>query len=476
MNDISNNIKKVMIVFLICFLGLFMYITYFEIFVGPKIVSSQYNRRIWAKKNEVLRGTIYDRNNKEITKSIRIDAKTQKRQYIGGEAFAHVLGYINPQYGITGIERRYDEQLSSTDFKEDIKNIFKIEQDEVKEKYGNNLKTSLDFNLQQKAYELLGDKKGAIVALNPKTGEVLALVSKPSYNPNNLKEIWQDVNKNENRPLLNRATSGLYPPGSIFKVVTSASALQNIDGLMSKIFVDNGSLVFNETQSLKNYGGAALGSINFRTAFIRSSNVVFGQLGLDLGNKSLKKTAEDFYFNKDIPSPDIAIENSRFPVLKSYEKGNIAQSAIGQASLLATPMEMALVSSTIANDGIMMKPYIVKEVVNNKGITIDKKDPESLGEIISKDVATIIKDLMEAVVSEGTGGNAAVEGIRVCGKTGTADHKEGGYGYLPHSWFMGFAPYEDPQIAIAVIVEEGGQGGGIASQIASQIIRTALYK
>ncbi|BDR68240.1 beta-lactamase [Clostridium tetani] len=476
MKDISNNIKKIMMVFLICFLGLFMYITYFEISVGPKIVSSQYNRRIWAQKNKVLRGSIYDRNNKEISKSSRIDEKSQKRQYIGGEAFAHVLGYINPQYGITGIERRYDEQLSNTDIKEDIKSIFKIEKDENKEKYGNNLKTSLDFNLQQKAYELLGDKKGAVVALNPKTGEVLALVSKPSYNPNNLKEIWGDINKNENRPLLNRATSGLYPPGSIFKVVTAASALQNIDGLMSKVFIDNGALVFNERQSLKNYGGAAFGSINFRTAFIRSSNVVFGQLGLDLGNSKLKKTSEDFYFNKDINSSDIAIENSQFPTLKSNEKGNIAQSAIGQASLLATPMEMALVSSTIANDGVMMKPYIVKEIVNKKGIAIDKKKPEALGEIVSKDVANIIKDLMASVVSEGTGGNAAVQGIRVCGKTGTADHKEGGYGYSPHSWFMGFAPYENPQVAVAVIVEEGGQGGGISSRIASQIIRTALYK
>lgn len=476
MNDISNNIKKVMIVFLMCFLGLFIYITYFEVSVGPKIVSSQYNRRIWAQKNKVLRGSIYDRNNKEISKSVRIDSKTQKREYIGGEAFAHVLGYINPQYGITGIERRYDEQLSNTDIKEDIKSIFKIEKDEDKEKYGSNLKTSLDLKLQQKSYELLGEKKGAIVALNPKTGEVLALVSKPSYDPNNLKAIWADINKNENRPLLNRATSGLYPPGSIFKVVTTASALQNIDGLMNRGFQDEGALVFNEKQSLKNYGGVAFGNIDFRTAFIRSSNVVFGQLGLDLGNSKLKKTSEDFYFNKDIHSSDIAIENSIFPTLKNNEKGNIAQSAIGQASLLTTPMEMALVSSTIANNGVMMKPYIVKEVVNKKGEVIDKKDPQSMGQIVSQDVSGIIKDLMAAVISEGTGGNAAVEGIKVCGKTGTADHKEGGYGYSPHSWFMGFAPYEDPQIAIAVIVEEGGQGGGIASRIASQVIRTALYK
>lgn len=476
MNDISNNIKKVMIVFLMCFLGLFIYITYFEVSVGPKIVSSQYNRRIWAQKNKVLRGSIYDRNNKEITKSVRIDSKTQKREYIGGEAFAHVLGYINPQYGITGIERRYDEQLSNTDLKEDIKSIFKIEKDKDEEKYGSNLKTSLDLKLQQKTYELLGEKKGAVVALNPKTGEILALVSKPSYNPSNLKAIWADINKNENRPLLNRATSGLYPPGSIFKVVTTASALQNIDGLMNRGFQDEGALVFNEKQSLKNYGGVAFGNINFRTAFIRSSNVVFGQLGLDLGNSKLKKTSEDFYFNKDIHSSDIAIENSIFPTLKNNEKGNIAQSAIGQASLLTTPMEMALVSSTIANNGVMMKPYIVKEVVNKKGKVIEKKDTQSMGQIISQDVSSIIKDLMAAVISQGTGGNAAVEGIKVCGKTGTADHKEGGYGYSPHSWFMGFAPYEDPQIAIAVIVEEGGQGGGIASRIASQVIRTALYK
>ena len=189
-------------------------------------------------------------------------------------------------------------------------------------------------------------------------------------------------------------------------------------------FQDNGKLVFNSREALKNYNGEILGNLNFRGAYVHSSNVVFGTLGIDLGNDALKETAEKFYFNKDIPAIGLTIENSKFPSYKSNEKGNIAQSAIGQSEVLATPMEMALVASTVANDGIMMEPMLVKEILSSKGKSLKKLEPKRLEEMMSKETARTMKDLMRGVVAEGTGTNAAISGIAVCGKTGTADHDE----------------------------------------------------
>ncbi len=473
--DISSNIKKVLTVFLVCFMGLISYITYFEMAIGPKIVDSPNNRRLWVKRNEVLRGTIYDRNMKPLTKSERVSSEFQKIEYTGGPMFSHVLGYMSVKYGLTGLERKYDSELMSTDIQDNLINFIKSK-GKTEEKVGHGLKTTLDYNVQKVAYDALGDNKGAAVALNPKTGEVIAIVSKPSYDPNKLEEIWKDINKDKNIPLLNRATSGLYPPGSTFKVVTAISALENIQGINYRSFQDNGSIQIGKDYSLSNYNGESFGTISFRNAFVHSSNVVFGSLGLELGNKKLKDTAEKLYFNKETPTDGISLEKSQFPSLRVYDKGSIAQSAIGQSSVLSTPMEMALVASTVANNGVMMRPHLVKEVLNSKGNLIKTIPEESNGEVISKSTANIVKDLMRDVVSEGTGRNAAVDGAQVCGKTGTADHNGTNKGEAAHSWFIGFAPYDNPQVAVAVIVENGGQGGIAAANIASNIISQSLKK
>ncbi|URZ05122.1 peptidoglycan D,D-transpeptidase FtsI family protein [Clostridium felsineum] len=482
MNNISSSIKKVLFIFLVIFFVTISYITYFELIVSPKIVNNTDNKRLWAKRNEVLRGTIYDRNKKPLTKSERVNTLTQKREYTGGEVFSHILGYVNPQYGITGLENKYDQYLMGAEdetigqyFTKLIKNKGKVSEED---KRGEDLVTTLDYNVQQTAYNLLGDNKGAVVVLNPKTGEILASVSKPSYDPNAdaLKANWSTLNSDPNRPLLNRAVSGLYPPGSTFKTITATSALQNIPGIQSMTFDDPGVLTFNSRESLRDFEGESFGEIGFKRAYVLSSNVVFGKIGLQLGNDKLRQTAEAFYFNKDIPCDGIVIDKSKFPTLKSYEKGNMAQSAIGQASVLATPMQMALVASTVANNGVMMKPHVVNEIISPNGDKIKTFDPESIGTVMSKDNAATMKDLMKTVVEDGTGINAAIDGVQVSGKTGTADHKENGKDAPPHSWFIGFAPYDNPQVAIAVIVEDGGQGGKAAATIASKVIQTALPK
>jgi cell division protein FtsI/penicillin-binding protein 2 len=265
MNDFRNSVKKVMVVFLFCFIALISYIAYFQAFRAPDIAAQQGNKRLWAKRNEVLRGTIYDRNGTALTTGAKTGTLTQSRQYISGDLYVHALGYVNQKYGLTGLEESYDEELSSyssvqTGLRSFLQNFtldslkqgFKTRGEE-ENKVGNGVITTLDPTLQKIAYDALGDDRGAVVALDPKTGEVLAMVSKPTYDPNNLDAAMAEANagKAENSPLINRAIGGLYPPGSTFKTITTSSALGNISGARFKTFQDNGKIQFNATQSLE---------------------------------------------------------------------------------------------------------------------------------------------------------------------------------------------------------------------------------
>lgn len=485
MKDLSNSIKKVLVVYLFLILALISYIAYFQVFKAPDIAAKQSNKRILAKSNEVLRGTIYDRNQNPLTASQGKDALTQVREYKGGELYAHVLGYINSQYGATGLEYKYSSELTNyrnITLKSFVKSLNVVEafnnRGKKEEKIGNDLVTTLDGNVQKAAYDALGDAKGAVVVLNPKTGEVLAMVSKPSFDPNKLEEVIPKANAMayDDSPLINRAVMGMYPPGSTFKIITLASALENISGVTSRTFNDNGKIVFNKDYSLNNLNGTAYGNLSLKQALAVSSNVVFGGLALELGNDKLKKTAEKFDFNKDIPTDGFGLENSRFPTLKDYEKGNIAQSGIGQGAVLATPMQMALVASTIANDGVMMEPKLVNEVINKDGELISKIGSKTVKNVISKDTSATIKEYMKYLVDDRLSRDwkYVFNGTGAAGKTGTADYNVNGKSQVPHSWFIGFAPADNPKVALAVIIENGGAGGGKAAQAAGKIFKSAL--
>lgn len=463
MNNIQNSIKKVMTVFLLLFLALISYISFNALFKSDMAINSVYNKRNQAERDKVLRGTIYDRNMTALTKGEKTGEFSQTREYVGEEAFAHVVGYYDIKYGMSGIEKKFDEQLSGKSYS--IKNFFGPKDES---RVGNNVVTTLDYKLQKAAYDILGDRKGSIVALNPNTGEVLAMVSKPAFNPNNLEEDWLDLSQNENTPFLNRAVSGLYPPGSSFKIITAISSLENISEVKSRIFKDNGKIIFNKNESLENYNGKVFGDIDLEEAFYRSSNVVFGELAMELGS-SLRETAEKFCFNKDIPSRTLTIDNSRFPEYNSYEKGNIAQSGIGQSGVLSTPIEMALVGATIANNGVMMEPNVVNKITDSTGKVIKTYEPKEIATVTSEENAKIIQKYMKEVVNKGTGSSAKVWGVQVAGKTGTADTDSGDK--VPHSWFVGFAPYENPEIAFAIISEEGGNDKYSSAAMAQKLVK-----
>ena len=467
MNNLQKNIKNVMIVFLLLFVVLISYMSYSTLFKSEAALNSVYNKRNEAEKNRVLRGTIYDRDMNALTTGEKTGEFSQTRQYVGGVAFSHVVGYSDVKYGSSGIEKKFDKELSGQSVNT-IKDIFSDKKAE--NRVGNHVVTTLNSQLQQRAFEILGNRKGSVVALNPKTGEVLAMVSKPSFDANTIQENFETLSQQGDTPFLNRAVSGLYPPGSTFKVVTAISALENMTDITNRTFNDEGKISFNSSEYLENYKGYANGSIDLRTAFLKSSNVVFGTLAMELENNKLKETAEKFLFNKDIPSSTITIDNSIFPEYKSDEVGNIAQSGIGQSGVLASPIEMALVASTIANKGVMMEPNIVKEIISPEGKVVKNYEAKEATTVTTPENASLLKEYMKAVVNEGTGQAAKLWGVQVSGKTGTADHDSGDKD--PHTWFIGFAGYDEPEIAFAIIAEEGGNDSFNASSMAKELMKT----
>lgn len=488
MNDLAKSVKHIMVVFLFCFIALISYMTYFQIFKAPELANDSGNLRLWAKRNEVLRGTIYDRDQNPLTKSERKDTLTQKREYVDGELYANILGYCDERYGITGLEKSFDTELSNyNSFSTGLRNLFKdFDLKKLKEewkgeedkKVGNGIVTTLDPNIQKVAFDALGDNKGAVVALDPKTGEVLAMVSKPTYNPNNLEAAMNEANASDgsDSKLINRAINGTYPPGSIFKTITAAAALETDPAVATKTFNDTGKISFPDGTSLNNYGNEVLGNINLKEAYRLSSNAVFGQLAIDMGNTTLKEYAEKFGFNSRMPGIGLDISQSIFPTLQDYQKGEIAQTGIGQGAVLTTPMEMALMAATVANDGVLMQPKLVNKVVDKDGNTVEEIQNKVLkSDVIKPETATTLRDYMGNLVQKNLYRWPDLNGTNAGGKTGTADYTlPNGELAVPHGWFVAVAPLDNPQVAVAVIVENGGLGATKAADVASKVVREAV--
>lgn len=489
MNDLKKNVTKVMIVFLFLFIALISYIAYFQVFKAYNIAHKQGNRIVWAQRNSVLRGTIYDRNMNPLTKSVRTGPLSQKVEYPYGGIFAHPIGYMSERFGVTGLEATFDKQLSTynstrTDLKtlmdnfswQNLKDMF-FQRNNKSNQVGNSVVTTLDTKVQEAVVKAFGNHKGGAVAIDPKTGQVLAMVSMPTFNPNDLAAEMARANKieQENKnlpdpgsPLVNRAINGLFPPGSTFKIVTTTSALNNIPGVGSEIFHDTGEIKFPDGQVLHNNDYEVDGNIDLRRAFVLSSNVVFGTLAMQLQNPKLRQTAEMFGFNEQIPAIGFAMTPSQFPKYDSWQIGLIAQSGIGQAGVLASPMQMALVAGTVANNGVMMEPKLVNKIINQQGQTVQSFSNQEYRRVMSQSDAATIKSYMTSLVENNMAGGywSFFKGYDVAAKTGTATHD----GKAPDSWLEGFAPANDPKIAFAVCVEDAGYGAGAASDVAGAML------
>ncbi len=460
---LNKRIIVVMTAVLALFLIIVIYLTYFTVFMAPDIINSNYNQRIWEKEERILRGKIYDRSGVIIAESKETD-DGQKRIYPFGSLYAHTVGYNSRTYGKTNIELEFNGYLLKT---QSVINVLKNEKSDFSK--GANLSLTLDNGMTQLAAKLMGNDNGSVVAVNPVTGEVYCLYSNPSFDPNENKliENWDKLTEDENAPFFARATQGLYAPGSTFKVVSAAAGIGK--GFEEFTTDDEGKTNVGGKE-FKNAGGKAYGIIGMEDAIRVSSNVYFTELSSKIGNDAFRKTARDFFVTRKVPF-DIGTKASELD-FEDFDKAELASVSIGQGKLQVSPFNMALVACAVANGGVIMKPYMVEEAFYDNGESIYNASTDTLSRAIDRESAVMLTEYMKACVASGTGTAARVSGISVAGKTGTAENEKAG---KTHAWFIGFAPADNPQIAICVMKEYSGRGGGsVCAPIAGKIINYAL--
>lgn len=457
-STLNKRLVFVMIFFVILFMFLTLYLVYFQLFKAKAIADDSHNRRLWLNEDLVKRGSIYDRNGNVLAYSQKDESGKQVRIYNYPESSAPVTGYSSTTYGKTGIEKSYNKELlaiSGENFSQFRKMV-------VKNDTGNDLHLSIDQNIQNIIFNYLKGYKGSCVVMNPSTGQVLAMVSTPSFNPNTLDNDWNNLIQTTDGRLVNRATQGLYRPGSAFKIVTAASILDN---KIDTGYNDEGSEIV-QGYEIKNYGDQVFGSLDLRGAFINSANTYFANKAINLGKDELAKTSESFAFNKDYKF-DLDKNKSVIP-FKDLNEADLAMTGFGYGKTQVTPLHMTMVTSAIANNGLMMKPRIVDKITNKEGDTVFEAEEELLSKATSEKTANTIRDLMVEVVNSGTGRAAYLDWVQLAGKTGTADKADGNI----DAWFVGFAPAYEPKIAFAIVIEDSqGTGGEVAAPIAGNIIR-----
>jgi peptidoglycan glycosyltransferase len=441
------------------FVGLAAYYGYFLFTKSDTVINNSYNSRLDSFADRVVRGEIRSSDGRVIAQT-NVDGEGKEfRVYPYDSLFAHVVGYSSN--GKTGIEALSNFYLLTSHVNM-LEQVFN-ELSSVKNK-GDNVVTTLDLDIQKAAYDALGKRNGAVVVMEPDTGKILAMVSKPDYNPNTLLADWNHLVAEENTSgqLLNRATQGLYPPGSTFKVVTALEHMRENPSNYGDYTFDCNGTYKNGDYTIKCYHGTAHGHQNFRQAFANSCNGAFSNLGLSLNLNGLKNTADQLLFNSDLPL-SIAYSKSSYTMAEGADTWQILQTSIGQGQTQITPIHNAMMTAAIANGGTLMKPYLIDRVESAGGDVVKKFMPQSYGNLMTAEESSGLSEYMRAVVTEGTGSALRTDSYTVAGKTGSAEFEKA---KETHAWFIGFAPVEHPKVVISVIVEEGGSGGQTAAPIA----------
>ncbi|HUG85334.1 MAG TPA: penicillin-binding protein 2 [Euzebya sp.] len=474
---------------------LFLNLNWLQVIRADDLADDPANRRQLLAEYDIRRGSITvgsGTDQRTIASSIETEDQLRfQRVYAEPQTYAHVTGFHSFIFGRTQLEQRYNDFLqgSSPDA------LFRNLGDALRgrERQGDTVVTSIDPVVQEAAMAALGNQRGAVVALDPRDGDILAMVSSPTYDPSQLashdgaaiREAWEALEADPATPRLNRAASETFAPGSTFKVVTAAAALER--GISpTDVFDDPPLLDLPQTSAqIGNFNrGSTCGSggtVSLQRALEVSCNTTFGIIGLQIGADALIQTAENFGLNSDLDF-DLPAATSRIP--KELDPPSTAQSAIGQRDVRVSPLQMAMIAGAIGNGGIMMQPRLVTEVQDFAGRVVRQYPPEprtvagvATGASVSPATAQALTDMMIGVVADGTGRNAAIPGIQVAGKTGTAEQGEG---EPPDVWFIGFAPADAPRVAVAVIVEGGGDagesgtGGGVSAPIARTVLEAAL--
>ncbi|MGY1690160.1 peptidoglycan D,D-transpeptidase FtsI family protein [Geodermatophilus sp. SYSU D01105] len=471
-------LRRVAISVLVLFTLLIVNVNYIQVVRSDELRNDTGNTRVLTEEYDRERGSIVVAGT-EIANSVATDDRlTYLRQYPQGPLYAPVTGYYSLVYGNSQVERAENEILAGSDgrlFARRIADLFT-----GRDPSGGDVVLTLDPAVQEAAMAGLEGVTGAVVALDPSTGAVLGMASTPTYDPNLLsshdpqaiRDYWAQLNEADRDPRLNRAISDNYPPGSVFKVIVSAAALSTGEYTPDTVIPAPDTLTLPGTSTeLENFGGSRCSSTGEQPlidALTISCNTAFAQLGIDLGEDRVREMAEAFGMDGERREIPLTVEPSTMG--DPENDAQLGVSSIGQQSVVVTPLQAAMIAAAVANDGTLMTPYLVDQLRAPDLSVLDQTDPEELSEPVTPEVADQLTEMMESVVTNGSGRAARISGVQVAGKTGTAENAG-----PDHNWFIGFAPADDPQIAVAVFVANGGgTGGDVSAPIARRVMQAHL--
>ena len=483
----NKELKRVSTVVLLMFISLFLSSTVIQVVSADNLKADPRNSRTLYASYSAERGPILvDGQPIAYSQPVDDDFKFQ-RVYTNGPLYAPVTGYLTLNQGNTGLESALNSDLTGTSNNQFFDQVNAILTGQNPK--GASVETTIDPVVQQAAWDALGDYEGAVIAIRPKTGEIIAMVSKPTFDPNGLAvhdtnaviDLYNQLLDDPLDPLINRTLAGdLDPPGSTFKLVTTSAALESGKYTPDTAFPNPAELTLPESNSvIGNSDGGTCGSgetATIATALRLSCNIPMAELGLDLGYRAILDQANDFGFNESIDVP-LTSTPSYYP--RVLDDPQTMLSAFGQGEVRASPLQMAMVSMAIANGGVLMKPNLVESVVSSNLTTIQSFEPEIYKQAISQQTAATMTQLMVEAVANGAANTATIDGVDVAGKTGTAQND----GDNPYTlWFTGFAPANDPEVVVAVVVQNGGGLGqdgtssGISAPIGRKVLEAVLFR
>lgn len=476
----NSNIRHLGTFFLIVFAIIVGDLTYWQVIDASGMTSRPDNPRLRLAAATTRRGLIFDRNG-TLLAGRTIDANGFVHRYYTDPTLSPVIGYDSDRYGMSELEQADNAYLTGQVAGPSWQTV--VKQWEHKPVVGDNLTLTIDDRLQREVAALLPNSPSAAVVADPRNGQILAMVSNPTFDANQVSNpsYWASLIQDPNRPLIDRVSSGYYPPGSTFKIVTMSGALDSGALSLGSIFDGtratgplnvNGYVIPQFSSNLSDCGGRVVSPpITFEEALVCSDDIVFAEAGLALGANRFLDYAHRFGFDQ-VPPFSIPVAESRIRTPgETFDNPALASSAFGQGGIHASPLQMLMVTEAIANNGNIPKPILVKSITAPDGSIIQSAQTGTLYSPIPASVAQQVKAAMVQVVQQGSGVLAQVPGVSVAGKTGTA---QTGTGQGPHAWFVAFAPADQPRVAVVVLVEHGGEGATVAAPIAKQIMQLAL--
>lgn len=471
---LARRVRTIASVLAALFVALVVNLTWIQVFAAPALAANPANTRGLAAEMARPRGSVITADGQVLARSVA-DGAVYAREYPQGALAAHVLGYYSPRYGRSGIEAAMNDALTARRAFSSVGDL--VESAAGLPVPGNDVALTMDSRVQKAAEAALLGQRGAVVVLDPRSGEVLAMASAPGFDPAEVDEDWAALSSAAGAPLVDRATGALYPPGSTFKTVTLTGALGEGTAAPSTKYPGPGRTEIGGAD-VTNFEGGSYGPIDLKTALAKSVNTVFAQLAVDLGATKLVEQARRFGFGQR-PPLETGAKASLMPDPSEMTTWELAWAGVGQpvgehdspAGPQVTALQMALVAAGLGNGGVVMRPHLVAEIRDEAGVTLSETASREWMRATDADTAATMRDLMVNAVDHGSGSRAGIAGVKVAGKTGTA---EVGKGTGTHAWFIGFAPAEEPRVAIAIVLENAGIGGRVAAPAAKPVLEAAL--